>query len=164
MKQIYSWPWVQAQVAQTVEVWSGSAAQSNQCARQYTPKEQRKREKAYDQALRDVEREVKRAPRSKTERLETQDRIVASFARFSASALDLDAEGVELLTNDFLPVRDEACSMARQLRPKLEACPILAQACRNALDRLHGLQPPFGFEPVGITPSIPLGIQPPLSL
>ena len=68
MQQLYSWSWVEAQVAQTIEVWDGGAAQSAQDGPRYKLKEQQKREKAYDQGLRAVEREVRRTPRSRAER------------------------------------------------------------------------------------------------
>ncbi|MGC1968734.1 MAG: hypothetical protein WA673_19895, partial [Candidatus Acidiferrales bacterium] len=94
---------------------------------------------------------MKRAPRSKTELLETQDRIVASFARFSAIALDLDGETIELLTNDFMPVGTTLARWARRFDASLSMTDII-QACRNAWTAC-GLQPLLG-ERVGITPSI----------
>jgi len=151
MRQLYSWPWVQAQVAQTIEVWNGSTAQSAQLGRQYCPKEQQKREKAYDRELRAVEREAKRSPRTKAERIETQDRITASFARFSATALDLETEAVKILTDDFLPVGTRLAQWARRFDPSLTMADI-TQACRNAWTAC-GLQPLLG-ERIEITPSI----------
>src|ERR1019366_851561 len=107
MQQAYSWQWVEAQVAQTIEVWHGSASQPARVCPQYCLKQQRQREQAYDAALREVEREARRAPRTRTftpaskdrspgtptftpaskdrspgtptERLASQDRITASF-------------------------------------------------------------------------------------
>src|SRR5271163_923821 len=151
MRQLYSWPWVQAQVAQTIEVWNGSAAQSAQLGRQYCPKEQQKREKAYDRELRAVEREAKRSPRTKAERIETQDRITASFARFSATALDLETEAVKLLTDEFLPVGTKLAQWARRFDPALSMADI-TQACRNAWTAC-GLQPLLGHR-IEITSSI----------
>ena len=151
MDQLYSWPWIEAQVAQTMQVWSGCAALPVPAAPRYSPKEQQKREKAYDLALRDVEREVKRAPRSRNERLKTQSRIVASFARFSATALDLKKETVQILTDDFLPVGSKLARWARRFDPGLSMADI-TQACRNAWTAC-GLQPLLG-EAIGLTPSI----------
>jgi hypothetical protein len=151
MQQLYSWSWVEAQVAQTIEVWNGGAAQSAQDGPRYNLKEQQKREKAYDQGLRAVEREARRAPRSKAERIKTQDRIVASFARFSATALDLDGETVKLLTDDLLPVSTKLARWARRFDANL-GMPDIIQACRNAWTAC-GLQPLLG-ERIGITPSI----------
>jgi hypothetical protein len=151
MQQCYSWAWVEAQVAQTIKVWDDGAAQPAQMGRQYHLKEQKKREKAYDEGLRSVEREAKQAPRSKMELIETQDRIVASFARFSAIALDLEGETIQLLTNDFLPVGTQLARWARQFDAGLSMADII-QACRNAWTAC-GLQPLLG-ERVGITPSI----------
>lgn len=151
MQQLYSWPWVEAQVAQTVEVWSGSAVPSIPDGPRYDAQEQQKREKAYDEALRAVEREVKKAPRTKAERFGTQDRILTSFARFSATALDLEDEAIQLLTSDFLPVGAKLARWARQFDAGLSMADII-QACRNAWTAC-GLQPLLG-ERIGITPSI----------
>ena len=151
MQQLYSWPWVEAQVAQTIEVWNGGAARTTQDGPRYSLKEQQKREKAYDQGLRAVEREVRRTPRSRAERIESKDRIVASFARFSAAALDLEGEAVKLLTDDLLPVGTKLARWARRFDPNLGMADII-QACRNAWTAC-GLQPLLG-ERVGITPSI----------
>ena len=151
MQQIYSWSWVEAQVAQTIEVWHRGAAQPAQDGPRYSPEEQQKRENAYDQALRAVEREVRTAPSTRAAHLERQNRIVASFARFSATALDLDEETIKLLTDDFLPVGTRLARWARQFDPSLGMADII-QACRNAWTAC-GLQPLLG-ERVGITPSI----------
>jgi hypothetical protein len=94
---------------------------------------------------------VSRAPRTRAARLERQNRIVASFARFSATALDLDEKTIKLLTDDFLPVGTRLARWARQFDPSLGMADII-QACRNAWTAC-GLQPLLG-ERVGITPSI----------
>jgi hypothetical protein len=151
MPQIYSWSWVEAQVTQTIEVWDSGSAHSALNGAQYTWKQQQEREKAYDQGLRAVEREAKSAPRTKADRLKTQDRIVAAFARFSATALDLEAETVNLLTDDFLPVGTKLARWARQFDPDLGMADII-QACRNAWTAC-GLQPLLG-DRIGMTPSV----------
>jgi hypothetical protein len=151
MQQCYSWAWVEAQVAQTIQVWDGGAARPAHPRRRYSPKEQQKRERAYDQGLRAVERELKRAPRTKTELMATQDRIVASFAQFSAIALDLEGETIQLLTRDFLPVGTQLARWARRFDASLSMAEII-QACRNAWTAC-GLQPLLG-ERVEMTPSI----------
>src|ERR1039457_4144677 len=48
MQQAYSWQWVEAQVAQTIEVWHGSASQPARAGPQYCLKQQRESEQAYD--------------------------------------------------------------------------------------------------------------------
>jgi len=151
MQQIYSWSWVETQVAQTIEIWNRGGAQPAQDGPRYSLKEQQKREKAYDEGLRAVEREVRRTPRTRAERIKRQDRIVASFARFSATALDLEEETIKLLTDDFLPVGTKLARWARQFDAGLGMADII-QACRNAWTAC-GLQPLLG-ERVGITPSI----------
>jgi hypothetical protein len=151
MTELYSWPWVQAQVARTIEIWNGSVSPSVLGGTQYSLEEQQKREKASDQALRAVERQAKRTPRTRSERFATQNRITASFARFSAVALDLEDEAIALLTNDFLPVGTRLARWARQFDANLSMADII-QACRNAWTAC-GLQPLLG-EHVGITRSI----------
>src|ERR1700744_3877380 len=151
MRQIYSWSWVETQVAQTIEVWESGTVHSAPNGEQYTRKQQQEREQAYDQGLRAVERELKHAPRTKAGRIETQDRIVAAFAKFSATALDLEPETVHLLTDDFLPVGTKLAQWARQFDPNLGMADVI-QACRNAWTAC-GLHPLLG-DRMGITPSV----------
>jgi hypothetical protein len=151
MVRSYSWTWVEAQVAQTIRVWNSNAARPALGGRRYSPKEQQKRERAYDQGLRAVEREARRVRETQAERLETRDRIVAAFATFSAIVLDLERETIQLLTNDFMPVATELARWTRRFDPSLSMADII-QACRNAWTAC-GLQPLLG-QPIGITPSI----------
>jgi hypothetical protein len=151
MGRLYSWPWVEAQAARTIELWNAGARQSALGGIQYSVQEQQRREKAYDEALRTVERELKRPPSTKTDRLQTQTRITAAFARFSATAFGLEPDAIDLLTNDFLPVGTKLAMWARRFDPSL-TMPDIVQACRNAWTAC-GLQPLLG-EAVGITPSI----------
>jgi hypothetical protein len=151
MKQFYSWSWVETQVARTIDILNDSAAPSVLGGIQYSLHEQQKREKAYDEALRAVEREAKRTPRNRLERFARQNRITTSFARFSAAALDLEDEPIALLADDFLPVGTKLARWARQFDASLSMGDTI-QACRNAWTAC-GLQPLLG-ERVGITPSI----------
>ena len=151
MQQLYSWPWVEAQVAQTIQVWRQGAQPTPQNGPRYSPKEQQQREQAYDEGLLAVEREARRAPRSRSGRLEMQHRIIASFARFSASALDLPGDAIHLLTHEFLPVGVSLARWARRFDPDL-SMPDIIQACRNAWTAC-GLQPLLG-EQIRISPAI----------
>jgi hypothetical protein len=151
MPETYSWSWVESQVTQTIEVWNDCAALPAQGGPRYCPEEQKKRERAYDKALREVEREAKRSPRTRVERLEAQERITASFARFSAAALDLQGDAVKLLTDDFLPVGTKLARWARRFDESL-SMPDIVQACRNAWTAC-GLQPLLGAR-LELTPSI----------
>ena len=151
MRDAYSWDWVEAQVAQTIDVWNGNAARPAPRGPQYCVEQQQKREKAYDQALREVEFEAKKKSRTKAERVAMQQRITESFARFSAAALDLQGDAVALLTDDFLPVGTKLSRWARAFDASLSMADII-QACRNAWTAC-GLQPLLG-ERVELTPSI----------
>jgi hypothetical protein len=152
MQQAYSWSWIQSQVLQTIEVWDHSAERTPRAAPQYSPQEQTRREQAYDKALREVDREGKApTPPTRAARIAKQDRMTASFARFSAEALDLKGDAVQLLTGDFLPVGTRLARWARRFDSSL-TMPDIIQACRNAWTAC-GLQPLMG-EPIGLTPSI----------
>jgi hypothetical protein len=151
MRQAYSWPWVEAQVAETTAAWNDSAARSPLPGPQYSPSDQREREQAYDKALSEVEREARKTPRTPAERVAMQARTTASFARFSATALDLEGDAIQLLTDDFIPVGTKLARWARRFDESL-SMPDIIQACRNAWTAC-GLQPLFG-EPIRLTPSI----------
>ena len=151
MDQHYSSRWVESQVAQTIELWNSCAAHPTLGGPRYTPQEQQAREAAYDQGLQAVEREVRKNPRTKAERLQTQENTLASFARFSSTALDLDEPTIQLLTKDFLPMGIALARWARRFDPSIGMADI-AQACRNAWTAC-GLQSLLG-QPVGLTPSI----------
>ena len=109
-----SWSWVEAQVAHTIRTWTDCAEQPIPGGMRYGPTEQGTRERAYDDGLWAVEREVKQVPLTKTERLAAQDRLIATFARFAASALGLEMGAVDLITNDFLPAGAEFARGARK--------------------------------------------------
>lgn len=147
----YDWPWVDAQVSQVVEMWHRSATQSPRCVRRYNATEQSEREEAYDEALQAVEENLQRTSPNQPERIGAQEQVAASFASFSAKALDLDGESIELLTREFLPVGTELAQWARRFDPGLRVWEII-QAARNAWTAC-GLQPLLGV-PVGLTPSI----------
>lgn len=151
MQQAYSWSWIESQVLQTIEVWNLSAGRTPRAAPLYSPQEQTRREQSYDKALREVEREAKTAPTTRAARIAKQEIMTASFARFSAEALDLQGDAVELLTGDFLPVGIKLARWARRFDETL-AMPGIIQACRNAWTAC-GLQPLMG-EPIDLTPSI----------
>jgi hypothetical protein len=151
MEQRYSWPWVEAQVAQTMEEWNRCAQPSLPPSVRYSPKEQRKHEKAYDEGLRAVRREARRSPRAPSERFAVRQRIVALFPHFASVALGLDAEETELITNEFLPMGTELARWSRSFDAALGNAEII-QACRNAWT-CCGLQALLG-QPMELTPSI----------
>ena len=100
MNQRYNWAWIESQAAETIDLWNGSASTRLPDATRYTVTEQQDREQAYDKALQAVERELKRARkyRDAAGRRNTQERITAAFAQFSAAALDLDDDAIHLLS------------------------------------------------------------------
>ena len=85
--ETYCWEWVEAQVARTTEAWNASAAGMAADARRYSGCEQGEHERAYDEALNEVEEDLQRAPETREAQIDRHARIVASFARFSAKAV-----------------------------------------------------------------------------
>lgn len=148
-----TWPEAASSIDRAVARWHHAAGpwldRAPHTAPRYTPREQRKREQAYDLALRDVERHAKHANRLPP--AETEQRLIASFARFGATALDLPDSAVALITHQFLPVGTQLARWARRFDPAL-GTPDIVQACRNAWTAC-GLQPLLGA-PLVLTPAI----------
>ncbi len=151
MSQVYNGSWVEARVAQTIELWQQSATPLAAAGPRYSPNEQQAREKAFDGGVREVERLMRKAPRRKAKRIAVQQQAVAVFARFSAAALDLEPAAIELITGDFLPLGKEFARSARRFDPDISMADIV-QACRNAWTAC-GLQPLLG-ERMELSPSI----------
>lgn len=151
MEQSYSWSWVEGQAAQNMSAWEDCAQRPWPGGPRFSRQEQKKREKAYDEGLRAVEREARKAPRTRAERLEAQRRVVAVFPGFAATALGFEGDAVDLLTGGFLPVGTELARWARRFDQSLSTAD-LVQACRNAWTAC-GLQALLG-EPMRLTPSI----------
>ncbi|MGA2350560.1 MAG: hypothetical protein ABSF70_09035 [Terracidiphilus sp.] len=151
MNDHYSWAWVEAQVAESVEAWKLCADHSLPALPRYIQKEQRRHEKAYDQGLRAVEREARSASCNPAQRLQAQQRMIGIFSLFAASALGLEDEAVELLTGTFWPVGTQLARRARNFDATLSIADTI-QACRNAWIAC-GLQALLGL-PVELTPSI----------
>ena len=151
MQPRYDWSWVEKQATRTASVWRvcrGSTPANGAC---FSNDEQNQREAAFDAALNSVEGELRRTPVTGAERKTMRDRVVAAFGLFSATALDLEPDAIELLTRDFLPVGTTLAQWARRFDPVLGMTDII-QACRNAWTAC-GLQPLLG-ERVEITPAI----------
>jgi hypothetical protein len=85
MPQAYNWSWVQAQCAQTVEVWRDCAGPLAFTAPHYSLKEHQHREKAYDEGLSTIERQVRKAPRARTGRGVIQEQTIAAFGGWPRS-------------------------------------------------------------------------------
>ncbi|HEV2620203.1 MAG TPA: hypothetical protein VGU23_09735, partial [Acidobacteriaceae bacterium] len=130
MQEVYSWGWVEAQAARTIDLWHECAGRMVHSGPGYCAEEQQRREKEYDRALRSVEREVKQAPRTQMGRRGAQRRMTSSFARFSALALNLEDDAIHLLTDDFLPVGTALARWARRFDARLSMAEIV-QASRN---------------------------------
>jgi hypothetical protein len=151
MEERYSWSWVEVKACGAIEAWNRYALRTLPPIPRFTPREQHKREKAYDEGLRSVEREARRVPRTQAERDLARERIVGAFPHFAAIALGLKPEAVELLTGTFLRMGTELARWARSFDPSITV-PDTIQACRNAWTAC-GLQALLG-QPMQLTPSL----------
>lgn len=152
MSDLYQWPWVESHVEQTMALWQECANQPLPPAPLFSPRDQRRREAAYDDALAAVEAEAARnAFRTPASRSVAQQRITQVFARFAALALGLEDDAVHILTHEFLPVGTTLAQWARKYDPTLPM-PAIIQACRNAWTAC-GMQPLLGLH-IHITPAI----------
>jgi hypothetical protein len=137
------------QAHHSIELWHQAAGGWRNPGPHYTPQDQQQREKAYDMALRDVEHHARHANRFAP--AQTEERLIASFARFATTALGLDECAVDLVTAEFLPVGTQLARWARRFDATLST-PDIVQACRNAWTAC-GMQPLLGA-PLHLTPAI----------
>ena len=151
MGERYDERWMTAEQDRCIAVWQQCGAAPAPLAPKYSLRDHEARELAYDAAQREVEWEAQRMPRGIAGRSVAEKRMVASFARFAANALDLDEEQIALLTDDFLPAGIDFARRARAFDPNLSQADII-QACRNAWTAC-GLQPLLGAS-AEISPSI----------
>jgi hypothetical protein len=151
MREDYSWTWIEAQVALTLEVWKACAQSALPELPRFTAKEQRAREKAYDEGLKEAGRAARLAERSPAKRKQAREQIAALFLRFATSALGLGAEQGALVTKRFLPVSAELVRWTHAFDPEMSLEEII-QAARNAWIAC-GMQALVG-RPMKLTPSI----------
>lgn len=151
MTPLHSWPWIQGQVARSVADWHRCASRPIPLGARYSAGEQRKRERSYDLCLHTVEQHLDQIPRTAADRIAFERHFASTFARFAATALDLQEAAVDLITQGFLPAGTEFARASRRFDAALSMEEIV-QACRNAWTAC-GLQPLLGSR-LGITPSI----------
>jgi hypothetical protein len=149
MDPLCSSGWVPAQVVRSMKDWRCSAGDWPHRAPRFSAREQHRRERAYDRALHAVECHAREA--TPADSADTQQKLVACFARFAAEAMDLGPGAVDLLTCGFLPAGIELARRAQRFDPDLSQTGII-QAMRNAWTAC-GLQPLLGM-PLGLTPAI----------
>jgi len=141
--------WLDTQTHAAASLWRASSGLWAHPSPSFTRRAQRARERAYDRAIRDVQRLTRATARSAPE--ETESRLTAAFARFAAHALDLGPDSIDLLTHSFLPAGTELARWAHRFDPALPNAGIV-QACRNAWTAC-GLQSLLGA-PMALTPAI----------
>src|SRR5579871_509448 len=112
-------PWMREHVERSIARWHSCAGQQVLAPRNFSRPEQRKREAAYDHAIREVEHELKTQPRSRSERLALQDRLIAAFGRFATTALGLEEDAVRMITDDFIPAGMEFARWTRRFDPSM---------------------------------------------
>jgi hypothetical protein len=148
MEQRTSWLWVETQVVQTVEVWNGCAGRPLPPFPRFSPREQSRRESAYDKGLRSVDKIARHVPRTAGGLRRTRQRLVETFPPFAAVALGLKPEAVKLLIEIFLRAGTDLTRWARSFDSDLTV-PDTIQACRNAWTAC-GLQALLG-QPMRLT-------------
>ena len=151
MERAYNWSWVESQVSATIAEWQSCSLFRAEDGPRFSPADQERKEDAYDEALRTVEREAKQARRSGANRIAAQRRIVAVFPPFASIALGLENDAVHLLTDGFLPTGTQFAQWARRFDSGLTMADTI-QACRNAWT-VCGIQPLLG-DRMRMTPSI----------
>lgn len=151
MERGYSWSWVEGQVAAAIADWNICSAHTCNAGPRFSREEQQKREDAYDEALRRVEREAKQARRGGKHRAEAQRRVVGVFPEFATVALGLEEEAVLMLTDGFIPIGTQFAQWATRFDPELPMTDVV-QACRNAWT-VCGIQPLVG-DRMEMTPAI----------
>jgi hypothetical protein len=144
-ERVASGAWVETAVGLAMEKWTRAAGQWGGDGPQYSIRDQKLREKAYDRALDDVRRACRRRVPN------AEPRLTSCFARFAAEALDLGPEAIDLLNQGFLPVGMQLTRWAHRFDPELSQADI-TQAARNAWTAC-GMQPLFGA-PLRLTPAI----------
>lgn len=151
MERAYNWLWVESQVSATIADWNSCGLFRAEDGPRFSPADQKRKEDAYDEALRTVEREAKQARRSGAERNAAQRRIVAVFPPFASIALGLEDDAVHLLTDGFLPTGTQFAQWTHRFDSGLTMAETI-QACRNAWT-VCGIQPLLG-DRMRMTPSI----------
>ena len=151
MAPSYDWLWIEAQVSRAAGAWRQCSSLPLPQEPRYKTWEQRRREAIYDRAVSEVEEETRRVSRGSADRSALQDRLIAVFGAFAATALDLPDAAIDLITRDFVSLGADFARQARRFDCSL-AMQDIFQACRNAWTA-GGLQSLLGRQPA-ITPSI----------
>jgi len=151
MLETFNWAWVESQTARAAAAWHACAAQPIPSSPWFNQLEQRRRERAFDKAMRAVEHEIPAGQVAPSNRQAVQRRLAAVFPSFACKALGLGPEASGFIADGFLPAGVEFARASRCFDASLAMAPII-QACRNAWT-VCGLQPLLG-EPLCVTPSI----------
>ncbi len=125
MHAIYTWPWIQAQSERAIRAWCACARLPLPSGPHFTPWEQHRREKAYDQAMRAVEREISSAPLTRSRCPVVQKRLNSVFPTFAAAALGLESKAIRLIADGFLPAGIEFARSAHAASTPPSAWPRL---------------------------------------
>ncbi len=139
-------------VEEVVALWDGTKTDSPPIGRAFSVHEQRQREMVADRCIQAIESELRKIPRTASEREKTQARIAVAFGQFASAAVDVEDPGVEILLRDgFFAVGIDLARWARGFDPQVSMNDIL-QACRNTWTAC-GLQALLG-KTMRLTPSI----------
>lgn len=133
-------------------LWWESDADIPDLGPRYTPDEQSAREAQLERFQSTVTSEAKRAPRTRSERQATQERILSAFRTFARVALGFEEGHTDALLERGLPhVGTQFAQTARRFDPTIRGSDIF-QAMRNVWT-MNSLQLLLGL-PIRLTPAI----------
>jgi hypothetical protein len=132
--------------------WQACDASFPPATPRFSEREQAPREEQLARFLGNVEAEVERLPRTRSDRDGVRERLTGAFVHFARSGLGMEDRHLELLLGGgFSGVGTALARQARRFDPAVSVADIL-QACRNAWTAC-GLQVLLG-RPMQVTPSI----------
>jgi hypothetical protein len=142
---------VEERAARSRLLWDSCAGRVAASVRPFSKAEQHRREAAYDEGVRSVERELKFPALTSVAAEARENRILEAFGHFAALALGLEPEAIRMIREEFVPAGIELARWAERFDSELDRIEIV-QACRNAWTAC-GLQPLLGCT-TQLTPSI----------
>jgi hypothetical protein len=143
---------VQELVQHFSALWWECESGTPQLGRTFTAREQSVRKDRLERFVDEALAEMKRLPRTRTEREAARKRIGSSFERFARSALDWEDRHLDVfLSRGFDRAAIEFAQRARRFDPAVSVGDII-QAGRNAWV-MNGLQVLLG-QPIQLTPAI----------
>ena len=136
----------------SIDLWQENSASTPHCERTFSAAEQDVREKQLERFLLSLHAELRRLPRTRSDRQAARERLTEAFGQFAKAGLDLDDRHLDLLLRGgFSAVGTDLARQARRFDPAVSIADILT-ASRNAWTAC-GLQTLLGHS-MRLTPAI----------